>query len=893
LFYFGRNNALDARPPFDLTGKKTKLQFHQFGGNIGGPVYIPHISSRQNKKLFFFFNHETTRGIKPNGAQYVDIARPELHAGDFSLMWRTGNISGTQFRNGSIFAPGTIKRNTGGNIIEGTPLPGNILPKSMWSKNAAGFLKVVDRADRSFWTATPNAPEQMRIPLRDTYQLRKNQDIARVDYHLNPQTNLFFRWSNDNQHEEIGLGIWSTTPYPIYPMMREKPGSNWSMNVVKLFGSNKINELVFTYAHQSQIVDVAPGVDKSTYDRDALGFTYSQLFPEANLRNRFPRFNCGVGSCNYTGYPSGWLNDGKDYAWYDNLTIMKGNHTYKAGVYLNLDDKQQQPSWNDAGAFDFSTSTTKINPNDTNNGIANMLTGYYTSFQQTNGRFYGDFRFMGVEFYAQDSWKVFRSLTLDIGARYVYLGPTYTRNKYLQNYFDPLRYDAKKAVSIDTGNTLTRGSIVPGSGDPFNGIVEENSGGIPSGFGKHRKNQVSPRVGFAWAPGKKGKMSIRGGFGTFFERMRQNQNNFGGLGNPPLMYTPSVFSGQVDALSPSLLSGGTRFPVNLIAFNPEYFTPTVYSYSFGIQRQLMKNLSLDVSYVGNVARHLQYIMDINQLPLGTTTSTSVLRDANNINDAVRPYKGFSAINYTDYGANSSYNSLQVRASRRFSKRLTINGNYTWSKALSVVDSDTTVIDYYRDRQRQWGPAGFDRSHVFGADYVFYVPKLARGSFDHRVLRGVLNGWQLSGISRLWTGLPLTVTSSGNSGTLGGGVRANYLGGDPYPEQRTRNEYFIPMVFGRPVDGQMGNTGKGILRGPGLLNVDTSLFKNFKIDEHKNLQFRLETFNTMNRTEWYGVSTGVSASNPGQAVTTSTRGTSGQVTSTRDPRNIQLSLKLYF
>jgi hypothetical protein len=286
-------------------------------------------------------------------------------------------------------------------------------------------------------------------------------------------------------------------------------------------------------------------------------------------------------------------------------------------------------------------------------------------------------------------------------------------------------------------------------------------------------------------------------------------------------------------------------------------------------------------------------MDINQLPLGTTTSTNILKDANNINDAVRPYKGFSAINYTDYGANSSYNSLQVRLSRRFSKRLTLNANYTWSKALDVVDSDTTVIDYYRDRQRQWGPAGYDRAHVLGVDYVFYMPKMARGFLNHMVTRGVMNGWQLSGVGQVWTGLPLTITSSGNSGTLGGGVRANYLGTDPYPETKTRNEYFIPMAFGRPVDGNLGNTGKGILRGPGLVNFNTSLFKNFKIDEHKNIQFRLETFNTANHTEWYGVNTSVSASNPGQPVTQSTRGTSGQVTTTRDARNIQLSLKLYF
>jgi hypothetical protein len=895
FYYFGRNNFFDARPPFDMTGKKTKLQFHQFGGNIGGPLYIPHLSTRVNRRLFFFFNHETTRGIKPNGPQYVDIPMPQLLQGDFSLLWRSGNISGTSFRNGTVFAPGSIVRNAAGNIIGGDPFPNNIVPKSMWSRNAPAFLQVLNRADRSFYTPTPNAPEQMRIPLRDTYLLRKNQDIARIDYHINPQTNLFFRWSQDQQHEETGLGIWSSTPYPVYPMMHEKPGSNWSMNLVKLIGQGNINELIFTYAHQTQIVDVAPSLDPSQYDRDKMGFTFGQLFPDSNIRNRFPRFNCGVGSCNFTGTASDWENDGKDYAWMDNLTLIRGKHTFKIGIYANLDDKQQQPSWNDAGSFDFTASSTKINPYDTNSGLANLLTGYYTSFSQTNGKFYTDFRFTGVEFYGQDSWKVFRNLTLEIGARYVYLGPTYTRNRYLQDYWDPTRYNPAKAVTIDTSNNLTKGSIVPGSGDPFNGIVQENSPGIPAGFGGHHKDQVSPRFGFAWSPGRNGKTSIRGGFGTFFERMRQNVNSFDGMGNPPLVYSPSIFSGNVDNLTAAVLANGVRFPVALSAFNQDLNTPTVYSWSFGVQRQLNRTFSLDVSYVGNVARHLQYRTDLNQLPLGTTTApgNTVLKDANNVTDAVRPYKGFTNINYTDYGANSSYNSLQARLSRRFSKSLTMNMNYTWAKALDIVDSDTTAIDYYLDRNRQWGPAGYDRKHVLGIDYVYYVPKLARGVFNHKSFRGLMNGWQLSGVSRIWTGLPLTITSNGNTGTLGGGIHANYVGGDVYPQTKTRDEYFNPLAFGRPLDGQLGTTGKGILRGPGVVNFDTSLFKNFKIAENKNLQFRLETFNTLNHTEWYAVNTGVTGNNPGQAVTQGSRGTSGQVTSTRDPRNIQLSMKLYW
>ena len=897
LFDFLRNDALDARPPFDTTGLKTKLRFNQFGGNIGGPLVIPGLTSRINKKAFFFFNHESTRGIRPAGGQYVDVPNSALLEGDFRSVLQTGWISTTttpqKFHTGQIFVPGTLTFNSGGNITDGVAFPDNIIPQAYWSKNAPAFLKILKSLDRSKATVTPNTLGQVRVPLRETYQLKKDSELLRADWNLNPRNNLFFRWADDKQWERSGFGIWTTAPFPVYPQMHKKPGSSWSWNSVNMIGRNMISEFIFAYTHQSQKVDVAEDADPATYDRDKLGFTYTQLFPKSNVRNRFPRFNCGVGSCNLQGFSSGWLNDGKDYSWTENATLIRKSHTYKFGLMFNLDDKQQQPSWNDAGSFDFTATTTNVNPNGTNNNLGNLITGYYTSVQQANGIFYGDFRFLGWEWYAQDSWKLRRRFTLEYGIRYSYFGPTYTRHKFLMNYFDPTRYDPAQAVRLQTTDGLTKGSIIPGSGNPFNGMVEENSAGITNGFGAHHKNQYAPRAGFAWSPFRQGKMALRGGFGVYYERMRQNINSFDALGNPPLTYTPQVYAGNIDTMSSALVAGGTRFPVSVTAFNKDYFTPTIYSWQFGIQKELPKKTSLDVAYVGNTGRHLQYRMDLNQLPLGTTTSTTILAANNNVNNAVRPYKGYSNVNYTDYGANSNYHALQARVSRRFSSIFTANANFTWAKTLDCVDVDTTVINYYADRKREWGPAGFDRTRVLNIDYVYYLPKFGTRLTHWSPARKLLDGWQVSGITRFWDGLPLTINSNGNAGTLSGSVRSNYLGGPVYPETRTRNEYFTPLVFGRPFDGQLGNTGKGILRGPGVANWDFSLFKNTKIGERYSLQFRLETFNVLNHPQWYGVSTSVSGNNPGSPVTQGSRGTSGQVTTTRDPRNIQLSMKLYF
>jgi hypothetical protein len=214
--------------------------------------------------------------------------------------------------------------------------------------------------------------------------------------------------------------------------------------------------------------------------------------------------------------------------------------------------------------------------------------------------------------------------------------------------------------------------------------------------------------------------------------------------------------------------------------------------------------------------------------------------------------------------------------------------------LAQTEVDGDVLGYHLDRDREWGPADFDRTQVFTFDYVYELPNLGSKAFDNAFGRKLLDGWQISGITRFWGGFPLTVGSNGNPGTIANtGTRADYLGGATEPGTKSRLEYFNPLVFGRPVDGSLGNTSKGLLRGPGINNWDISIFKNTRIGERANVQFRFEMFNVFNHTQWAAISTNISVPNPGQAVTTATRGNTGSVTSTRDPRTIQLGLKVYF
>ena len=894
FYEFLRNNALDARQPFDRTGTTQKLRFNQFGANFGGPLLIPKFSTRQDPKLFFFFNYEKTLATRPSGGSFVDLPHPDLLNGDLSRLYRAGNILTAQgvdtgFRIGQVFQPGTVVREAGGRIIGGQPYPGNIVPRTQWARNAPAFLKVLSGANYAGTVPTPNVPETVRSFFQDTYQFNKEGKVARVDYTISDRANFFFRWADDANHEEQGLGIFASTPYPVFPQFRRKPGSSWSYNLVNVISPSTTNEFIFSYNRLTQLVDVQEDANKALYDRTSLGFTFPEFFPDANLRSRFPRFNCGVGSCNYPGFAAGWLSEARQFTWTDNLTKNIGKHTLKFGGFFNMNLNGQQPSWTDAMSFNFGDSAD--NPISTGNTFANMLIGNYTSVTQTNGRFYGSFRFYGIEGYAQDSWRVNRKLTLEYGVRWAYLGPTYTYGKFLQNYFDPRRYDPAKAAQIDLNRGLTLGTIVPNAGDPFNGMVEEGAAnGLPKGGVQHRWNNFGPRVGFAWDPFGDGKTSIRGGGGVFYERIRQNANNFDGLGNPPLTFQPSVFAGNVDAINTGLIAGGRRSPVNIVAIDAAGQIPTLYSWSFGVQREIGAKTSLDISYIGNRGRYLQYRRDLNQLPLGATLQPGVLTAVNGVANALRPYRGYASVNFTEFGSTSNYNGLQARVSRRFAKSFTGNFNYTWAKAQGVNEGDTNALAYSFDRRREYGLLNFDRKQIVTVDFIYELPKLANAN---GFVKGVVNGWQVNGIVRYWGGTPLTITSNGNPGTLGGGPRADYIGGSVTNPNPSELDYFNVFAFARPAEGSLGNTGEGILRGPGIRQWDVSMIKTTTIFERVNVQLRFETFNTFNQTQWAGVNTGLSVPNPGTVPTAATRGTFGQINSTRDPRTIQLGIKVLF
>lgn len=943
LYEFNRQDGFGGIP-FGQTSTSF-LRFNQFGGNLGGPIPMPHAKN----KMFFFFNYEGTRGLRPGNTQFnsqvipglgrgYTLPNPNLFTGDFSSQY-TGGIEcitpdathpgGSQgscpagqlenpngYLNGQIFQPGSITYTNAGQVYRGTPYGNNQVPTSSFDKQAPAWIKYWSQAflpGAVPLSGTAATAAKYFIPYNETYKLLKHQEVIRYDWNINSKTNFFFRWVDDSQQEQYH-NLFDFADYPILPEFRKKPGSSWSWNLVNVISPTLTNEFIFSYNHLTQVVDIQPGTPKSVYDRDALGFTFQQLYPGSNLDNRAPVITPCCNST-FTGgsFHPGWHSEARQFTWTDNVTKVVGSHTVKFGVFFDYNQAGQQPVWSDTTFLQFNTGSG--NPGDTNNFIANVLQGAFTSAQQTNDVFFGAFRFHQVEGFGQDSWKVNRKLTVDYGLRWGYLGPTYTVQPFFANYWDITKYDPTQAVTLNStaGNyfgaicSATLAALPAGAscagltnfGNPYNGIVQENHG-IPAGFAQHRYNNFGPRIGFSYDPFGDGKTAIRGGFGVFYERIRQNVNSFDLLGNPPLSYTATVFNGQLDNLGPQDITG-VLSPNAINAFDKRGQIPTTTGYTLGVQRELPTHIVLEVAYVGNAGRHLQYQYDANAVPVGSVVNLNGLN-----RDFFGPYKGFDKINYTTYGANSSYNSLQVRAQRRFRKDLTLTADYVWSKAMNLADSDNgnlnatngggnPLTDPYHPRN-DWAPASFDRTHAFNLNYIYTIPYHGKGTLQY-----ALGGWQWGGLWKWWSGPPLDISMAGNSnaytgnaGNFVGVVRPDRVPGvDPYLRRNT-DTWLNPAAFAAPAIGSVGDIRRNAFRGPGINNWDMSLFKNFNFSESMYLQLRLETYNTFNHPQPNNVNINFAAPSAGQPATLQTNGLNpGVVNGFRDPRELQLGAKFYF
>jgi hypothetical protein len=380
LYEYLRNNVFDAKC-VQCNGLQPQLRYNQFGGNFGGWVPLPKISTKADKRLFFFYNREMTRRDLP-GSNFTDIPNSTVMSGNFTPLLTTSNMTyAPGFKVGTVFEPGTVTRDGSGNITGGTPYPNNTVPQSQWQPLSAAYLKIyTGLPGYASLGATPGQAGYSRYYFNAPDDLVKNQDMLRVDYNISSKMTSFFRWVNDYQKETVAQGIWGNEPFPLQTQTRPKPGSSWAWNLVTTFTPTLASETILSYNHQSQSLSVT---GTNPIDRNTLGANFGQVFPATNITNSVPDLNTGVNGVGFSLGDPGWHNWGKDYAATENVSWVKGSHNLKVGVFYNRDDKAQTGTWGMEGNIYFNPNSTMAQ--DTGNGLANLMLGNFSSYTNYSG----------------------------------------------------------------------------------------------------------------------------------------------------------------------------------------------------------------------------------------------------------------------------------------------------------------------------------------------------------------------------------------------------------------------------------------------------------------------------------------------------------------------------
>jgi hypothetical protein len=877
-FEFLRNDKLDARNFFSPV--KAKLRFNNFGWNFNGPI--------KKDKFFFFVGQEYKRIRQDSAPVKRSLPSRAERLGDFSARSGTLNVP-TGYT--------AINPATGASVAAGQPIPGRNL-----ANLRLNGAPVVISPDGKAIASVYSSMEKLAVAYADTSTANNatfqqpgpfdwREDNARLDYRFNEKHTIYGRYFHDYYNLIDPYGTFISSPLPTIPSNRLRPGYSVQLSYTWLIHPTLINEAKINSTWNGQRI---PPVGEF-WKRETYGFTYPQLFSGGRYDNGIPNtsFAGGAAYSNFSGPAASLVSPTTDIAVSDNLTMIRGKHSLKMGALIVRNRKDQNGRSGYTGNLAFNTNATRS----TGNAFADALLGNFRTYNEADNDPMGFFRFNQYEAYGTDSWKVTRNLSLEIGARFYHYGPTYTQANNMAN-FDPSRYDPSQAVTI-----LSNGNIDPTKGgNRFNGLVRAGTGipasevgrvstssavlalvpaGAPRGFYKPA-NKIAPRFGFAYDPWSNGKTSIRGGFGMFYDKVEGNLI-FSQVNLPPFINTPQFENGNL-----SNVSGGTPSALaplaGISAIDPNLDISYSMNYSIGVQRELPRGFFVEASYVGNQGRHLIRQPDLNAIPFDALVANVAPGPNANLN-TLRRYKGYTSIAYRLSDATSTYNGLQLYAVKRKGD-LELTAAYTWSKNLTDTSGNGDGLDVGEDpfnRHYNYGPASFDRRHIFVTTYDYHVPFLR----SKKGIEGaLLSGWEVSGITRFQSGAYFTPTGSTAIGTR----RADYLGGPVLLPNTGPDGWINPAAFAPPPLGRRGNAPVGIVLGPNLQTWDFSMRKQFRLTERFNLRFQADMFNAFNRANFRApdVAFGTLTTAGGPS-----NGAFGKISTAGPARNIQFGLKLSF
>jgi hypothetical protein len=915
-YEFLRNDMFDARNFFATN--KPEYRRNQFGAAIGGPIL--------RNKAFFFVNFEPLRQIQGESLTST-IPTPSQLAGNFSsvLTGNTINLCGTggpanlNFDSGQLFAPASESLITcpagsadaGSTILTGNPIPGNVItsidPVAEKGISLGGF-PAPNRAGQ------PNFVNQDPLP-RNDYQID-----ARIDYSVSTKDQLFARYLFGQANIRDYSSAYDFLPGFSTPTYYR--GQNVALGWTHIVGPHLLNEARFGFQRNYDI----SSCEKCPYPQGFMAsFGISNFQALSPSLEGFPFF----GFNNFSGFgDQGYaptVSPDMVETYQDNLTWTHGRHTVLVGGDMRF--------WQVLGASEAYSSYGEFIFNGQYSGLAgevpdawgvsdlaDFLLGYpefagrtlrYVNSNQVGGGFWS--------WYGQDDIRISRNLSLNIGLRYEYRpNPVDRNNNYVT--FVPL---GPKFSGPGNGILVTAADNVLNDSfctNPLYSYLQTSDGrclvatsaeraklGFTGGTRRTlifaQKKNFAPRIGLVWRPTSSDRFVVRTGYGIFYDT--PNLNNMHFVNDNPV-FSPTDFYDTTFGLPPPLTGGAPTKTESVFAGSasaipllnqqyislyvpPHYQTPYVQEWSFGISSQLAQNWALEVDYVGAKGTKLGNLHGFANQPM---PGLGPLQPR-------RPYPDFNVMLYTSSDANSSYNSLQGKLTKRFSNGFTFLAGYTLAHSIDDNEGDEGFgggvgnaapqddNNLEADRARSYNDA---RNRVVLSG-VWELP-VGKGKrfLDHAGwINTILGGWQSSGIISYQSGFPFTVESGQDFSNTGSSNQRpdRICSGEG---KRTVNSWFDTSCFtttalaaalasGHP---RFGDSGRNILDGPGLSSSDLALLKDFQLTERFKLEFRSEFFNAFNH-PYFG--------HPGAVIGSPTFGV--LTTTAGAPRDIQFGLKLSF
>lgn len=920
---FNRNDAFDARnffnPATNQDGSHNKVQelrLNVFGFNVGGPVTFGKLYNPDRKRTFFFYNMEWRRLIQ-GGLTSQTVPEPGTYGGDFGpttiFVPSSAQVSASVLAKncpGGNLPAGVVQSTGSGKTFVGSPFPNNTIPTCMLDPNAqalltAGLFPKPTSGPNTF-VGGNNTPTNLK------------EEVVRIDHNFTSKFSVFGHFVAEQVTQGYGISQWSGANVPTVGDTFGNPSYSGVIHTTYTINPNLLNEVAFNYnGNRINIIPFAASGLGSLAIPSGYDATNTRFFGGPNNLNRIPNIDL-TGSTGtqfeISSWP--WRNKADDYQVRDDLSWTKGAHQLKFGFSWAIYKKIQDLFGQTQGGFTFDGTFT-------GNDFADFLLGDAKKYQELAVQDKGYWNNVSWATYVQDNWRVNRRLTLNLGLRWDGVPHTYEANDRMGNFYANL-YNPAAAAQLNPDGTINQNSpglgfspnpILTGVPLYLNGIGIPEKNGVPKGLVNNHWANFGPRIGFAYDLTGSGSTIVRGGFGVMYERIQGNDMYNAGP-NIPFSFqlnTPA----PVEMDNPHLqLATGTA---GVLPINPaditgldvtNYKQPTSYQWSFGVQHSLSARTVLSAQYVGNTNRFQNFYTQYN-LPSQTALIPLINGVAGaNYNTSGVPFPGFHSVRLAANEANSHYNGLQVDLNSQIGRGLFLRAFYTYSRTIDPVNGSTSgtsggtgggdlqdVSNPYLGWRYDIGPSGFDRTHVALVDFIYDIP-LFRGNQSH-LLKTALGGWQASGIVTMESGLPFNVQLGGGQGgnALPNATnRPNLVGTVAYPQtvlagQQQKIQYLDPTAFALPAVGAFGDLGHNAIRGPGRDNWNLSLFKNFVFSEARGsrLEFRVETFNTWNHTQFNQVNNTINFKNG--AVDLGNH--FGQFNSAFDPRIMQLGLKLYF